>query len=82
MKRKLKSYSAATEHNIGYAYATSKTADKLKEPNGCHYIEIGDVMIACDSYEHALEMAAKAGTMPGRWSKDHPENARFLRVAA
>ena len=72
---------AETEHNIGYAYATSDLADKLKQPGGCHYIEIGDVTVARDSYEHALETAAKAGTMPGRWSKDHPLNAQFLRVA-
>lgn len=71
---------AVGEHEIGYAYASSDIAEKAKKPNGCHYLKIGaKVTGVFDSYAEAVLASAEAGTAPSRWSKDHPDNAKFLR---
>lgn len=66
------------EHEIGYAYPTSTSAEKHRAPGGCWTLKIGGKETAHASYELALQAAAAAGTAPIRWSVDHPKNAHFL----
>ena len=67
------------EHTIGYAYPTSHAAVRLGfSSNGCHFVETADSAVAAGSYADAKMIALNLGTTPSRWSKDHPDNARFL----
>jgi hypothetical protein len=68
-----------TTHTIAYAYPTSDQAVKM----GKHgvYIEHAGKITPMPTYEAAIAHAATLGTLPDRWSMDHPANSTFLADA-
>lgn len=66
-------YATAQEHVISYAYPTSDAAVKHRCGRvGCHILTAPNVDEPFSSMNLAVEAAAKLGTVPGRWSLDHP----------
>jgi hypothetical protein len=66
-------------HYIGYAYPSSPAAEKLGRSRvGCWFIRLGKrYQGAFATAEEAIAAAAKMGTQPERWSRDHPLNAHL-----
>jgi len=70
------------EYEIGYAYPTSAIAEKLGQGHaGCHYVATAGGMTPHPAFADALRHARTLGAVPGRWSKDHPLNVKFLSPA-
>ena len=67
------------EHLIGYAYPTSPAAKTHGHVlNGCWLIEVQGKEWAELTYAEALAAVKKQGTVPSRWSRDHPINIKSL----
>lgn len=67
------------EHVIGYAYPTSPDATRLGfGSTGCWTVAVAGKTVPAKTYPDALAVTAKLGTVPGRWSKDHPLNASLV----
>jgi hypothetical protein len=63
---------------IGYAYPTSNQAAKCGYPiSGCWTLEIGRKVTGYATRAEAFEAASKTGLLAGRWSMDHPANAKL-----
>lgn len=68
-----------TEHEITYAYPTSVDAVRAGfAKDGCYTLKAGEMFKGFKVLDGAKIAALQAGTSPGRWSIDHPANARFL----
>lgn len=64
------------EHVISYAYPSSPEAQRHRHGRtGCFILKAPGVDKPVETFELAKSEAAKLGTVPGRWSFDHPENA-------
>ena len=62
-------------HEIGYAYQTSALYDRYGR---CHIVTTKNKECAFNTYQEALEYVKLLGTLPLRWSMDHPANAKYL----
>ena len=62
-------------HEIGYAYPSSALFAKHRKP---HIVTTHGGERAFDQYSEALDYVKTLGTLPLRWSKDHPANAKYL----
>ena len=72
-------HAAKLEHVIGYAYPTSIDASRCGfGATGCWTVEVAGKTIPAKTYPEALAVTAKFGSVPGRWSKDHPLNASLV----
>lgn len=70
----------SVEHVIGYAYPSSPLAKQLGyAKTGCFTIEVAGKTTPAMSYSDAKASVGRLGTVPGRWSWDHPSNSH-LRV--
>lgn len=66
------------EHVIGYAYPWSPAAVALGLGDcGCWRVRTVDGTVGLSSYGACLEYVRQLGTAPGRWSDDHPLNAKL-----
>ena len=66
------------EHVISYAFPYSRSAVKRGFGNrGCYMVAERGRTIAVADYHQAVLEASKLGTVPGRWSIDHPSNAHL-----
>ena len=67
------------EHLLTYAYPMSPRAKELGfNAQGCYVIELAGSATATGTYAEAKAAVSKLGTVPGRWSMDHPDNARYF----
>jgi hypothetical protein len=64
-------------YEIGYAYPSSETANKLRRPDGCYFYRAGQDLKAFDAAADAEEHAKAGGLAPSRFSIDHPLNAKY-----
>lgn len=70
----------SVEHVIGYAYPSSPLAVQLGySKSGCFTVEVAGKTTPAKSYGDAKASVGRLGTVPGRWSWDHPCNSH-LRV--
>lgn len=77
--RKAEAIAAAAEHEISYAYPTSPNAAKAGfAQTGCFVYQSGEAFHGLSTFGDAKTFALIAGTTPGRWSLDHPKNARMI----
>lgn len=71
-----KTIDKAAEHVIAYAYPTSESAQRHGHGrSGCYTLVANDFELPMISYEQATRAATEMGTVPGRWSMDHPLNS-------
>jgi hypothetical protein len=69
---------AAPEHVIAYAYPTSTTAQRHGYGKvGCYTFTLAGEQKAFVTLEQAVKVSKDMGTLPGRWSIDHPFNVAF-----
>ena len=68
---------APATYEIGYAYASSETARKLRRPDGCYFYRAAHDLQAFDTAAAAEEHAKGSGLSPSRFSIDHPLNAKY-----
>ena len=67
-----------TEHKIGFAYPSSERAKNLgHEATGCFTVEVAGHLSPARSYAQAKHFVEKLGSVPDRWSMDHPDNQRL-----
>lgn len=67
-----------TEHEIAYAYQTSVDAARAGFSEiGCYTLQAGERFEGFKTLDDAKSAALQAGTSPGRWSIDHPLNAKL-----
>ena len=62
-------------HEIGYAYPSSALFAKHGRN---HIVTTKDRECSFVTYQGALEYVKLLGTLPLRWSKDHPANAKYI----
>jgi hypothetical protein len=66
-------------HEIGFAYATSDTAKKLKcADTGCYYYRCGELLKAFETEGEARKFALSKSSNPQRFSLDHPLGAKIV----
>lgn len=66
------------EHVISYAYPTSEDAVRHQHgKRGCYVLKATNVDKPFSDLKMAEQTAATLGTVPGRWSIDHPSNFAF-----
>lgn len=66
------------EHVIAYAYPSSESAQKLGcAETGCFTVQAKGQTTACESLKQAKKAVEGLGTIPGRWSIDHPSNSQM-----
>lgn len=71
------------QHRISYAYPTSPSACRHgRGADGTYVVATAAGETPVPDYAAALENIQRLGTVPNRWSMDHPENARFLPRAS
>lgn len=74
---------ATNEHVIAYAYPGSASAQKLGcAKKGCFTVSAKGKTTACASLKDAVQAVSTLGTVPGRWSIDHPANAQMTGFQA
>ena len=61
-------------HTISYSYPTSEMAQKFKKPDGCYLLDARGITEVFDFLSDAKLAAMQYGTLPSRWSIDHPDN--------
>lgn len=67
------------EHLIGYAYPSSPLAKRMgRSRTGCYFVQTTAQQSPQPSYDAAVGHVAQLGTVPQRWSIDHPLNAWAL----
>jgi hypothetical protein len=68
------------EHVIGYAYPSSPRAQQLGfSKTGCFTVEVAGRPTPVGSYHEAKMVVDRLGTVPGRWSMDHPSNSHLIQ---
>lgn len=67
----------ASSYEVGYAYPTSETANRLNRSAGCHFYRASAVLLAFDAAADAEAYARSTGLAPSRFSIDHPMNAKY-----
>lgn len=71
----------ALEHVISYAYPSSQEAARHHHGQcGCFILKAPNFDQPFSSLEMASQAATKLGTVPGRWSFDHPSNLAFRKI--
>jgi hypothetical protein len=71
------------EHTIGYAYPSSSLAKSLGcAQTGCFTVQVGEKVVPAKSYSEARAAVQRLGTVPGRWSWDHPSNSHLAHQNA
>ena len=66
------------QHVIGYAYPGSTMAAKLgHSKTGCFTVEVARKTTPAKTYSEAKANVVRLGTVPGRWSWDHPSNSHL-----
>lgn len=71
------------EHELGYAYPSSKLATQLGHGrSGCFTVKVGDTILPAKTYSDAKAAVERLGTVPGRWSWDHPQNRHLATLNA
>lgn len=62
-------------HVISYAYPSSEAVEQHKHgKEGCFVLKAANVDKPFPTLEMAVQFASTLGTVPGRWSFDHPSN--------
>ena len=65
-------------YKVGYCYPSSPLARTLRRArSGCYYVATQRRLLPFDTIDQALAHAQTTGLQPGRWSIDHPLNAKF-----
>lgn len=71
------------EHEIGYAYPSSTLAAQLGySKSGCFTVQVAGEVSPAKSYPEAKAAVQRLGTVPGRWSWDHPQNSHLATLNA